>query len=494
MQFSELASLISQENECIVNEGNSSRELTHFAFLSENMIIDDPSCLYIGKVNRKKLHGEMEGKCFLTPTRNLSKGISFICIPESEMMNCMNVLTSAFFRISDTEKRFAKLKESFTRNTPLDELINKAALFLDRSILFIDLGFKVISYSTSVSITDNLWKKFIKRGACTSEFINAMNELMPVSTMPGSSEAFKVNCSVSTEERLCSQVFVERRPAAYLVILDNNKGILPFHREYLAKVSDLLAFYVSENHNISLLSERKAEESFVKLLDADKNEEKDILSTFPEIKEGSFCIVIRARHHSRHELFFIKQLVEAADPMEIIFTYRELVVIVTNNHGIIEHIRGNGELLSNASEIGISADFERAEDFPKCFQNAQEACRIGKQIGAEEKIHYYEKYRFYQILNHVSDVELLRDYIHPALLTLHRYDIEHSTKFVETLKEYLAASCSVKEAAKNLFLHRNTMNYRIGKIEELTDIDFDDIETVFRLQCSYKINAILHMF
>ncbi|WP_026665447.1 hypothetical protein [Butyrivibrio sp. FC2001] len=58
----------------------------------------------------------------------------------------MNVLTSAFFRISDTEKRFAKLKESFTRNAPLDELINKAALFLDRSILFIDLGFKVISF------------------------------------------------------------------------------------------------------------------------------------------------------------------------------------------------------------------------------------------------------------------------------------------------------------------------------------------------------------
>lgn len=494
MQFSELASLISKDSDCIVNESNSSRELTHFAFLSGNMTIDDPSCLYIGKVNRKKLHGEIEGKCFLTTSKNLSKDISYICIPESEMMNCMNVLTSAFFRISDTEKKFAKLKESFTRNAPLDELINKAALFLDRSILFIDLGFKVISYSTSVSITDNLWKKFIKRGACTSEFINAMNELMPASTMPGSSEVFKVNCSVSTEERLCSQVFVDKRPAAYLVILDNNKGILPFHREYLAKVSDLLASYISENNNISLLSERKAEESFVKLLDADKNEEKDILSTFPEIREGSFCIVIRALHHSRHELFFIKQLVEAADLTATVFTYRELVVIVTSNRGIIDHIKENTDLLSNVSEIGISADFDKAEDFPKSFQNAQEACRIGKQIGAEEKIHYYDDYRFYQILNHISDVGLLRDYIHPALWVLHRYDIEHATKLVETLREYLSVSCSVKEAAKKLFLHRNTLNYRISKIEELTDLEFEDTKTVFRLQCSYKINAILHLF
>ncbi len=494
MRFSELAELLSDKNKCRVNTGEISRELTHFAFLSENVSIDDPSCLYIGSVDKEKAGDSLKDKCFLTSDANLPASVSYIYVPKNEMMNCMNALTSAFFRVSDNEKRFVKVKECFTRNAPLGELINKASLFLDRSLLFIDLGFKVITYSTSVSITDNLWKKFINRGSCTSEFINAMNELMPVSNMPGDSESFKVNCSISSEERLCSQVFVADKAVGYIVLLDNNKGILPFHREYLPKISDLLSAYVAENENEPLLYNKNNEESFLKLLDANEAEKKEALRSFPAIDSGSFCVVIKARHHSRHELFFIKQLIKAQDPGEIVFIYKELVTIVSSDHRVIEHIENNDELIYNASEIGISADFNKAEEFPESFQNAQEACRIGKQLGSESKIHFYDDYRFYQILNHVSDVKLLRDYIHPSILILHKYDIEHSTKLVETLRQYLSTSCSVKETAQRLFLHRNTMNYRISKIEELTDIDFNDTKTVFRLQCSYKINAILHLF
>ena len=41
--------------------------------------------------------------------------------------------------------------------------------------------------------------------------------------------------------------------------------------------------------------------------------------------------------------------------------------------------------------------------------------------------------------------------------------------------------------AKDLFIHRNTMLYRINKIKELTNIDFSNTEETFQVLLSYKI-------
>ena len=59
---------------------------------------------------------------------------------------------------------------------------------------------------------------------------------------------------------------------------------------------------------------------------------------------------------------------------------------------------------------------------------------------------------------------------------LRAYDLEHGTKFCETLLAYLALERNAQLTAKALFLHRNTLRNRLVKIEEIIGTDLDDVD------------------
>lgn len=63
---------------------------------------------------------------------------------------------------------------------------------------------------------------------------------------------------------------------------------------------------------------------------------------------------------------------------------------------------------------------------------------------------------------------------HPVVRYLEEYDIIHSTELSKTLELYLAYERSGKQAAKQLYIHRNTVLYRIEQIKELMPLNLDD--------------------
>lgn len=58
---------------------------------------------------------------------------------------------------------------------------------------------------------------------------------------------------------------------------------------------------------------------------------------------------------------------------------------------------------------------------------------------------------------------------HPAFHTLEQYDLENHTEYLLTLARYLQNKCSISATADALFIHRNSLQYRIKKIEEILD-------------------------
>ena len=98
------------------------------------------------------------------------------------------------------------------------------------------------------------------------------------------------------------------------------------------------------------------------------------------------------------------------------------------------------------------------------------------------------------MLNPDARLYLYQDYILPAILyprikqmpadnympksleNMNAYDIENATEFLPTLKSYIFNLKNTKETASELHIHRNTLLYRINKIEELFGITLDSAE------------------
>ncbi len=75
--------------------------------------------------------------------------------------------------------------------------------------------------------------------------------------------------------------------------------------------------------------------------------------------------------------------------------------------------------------------------------------------------------------------------LHPMIQTLKNYDRAYNTDYLETLKIYIYSCYSKNDASEILGIHRNTLNYRLERIEELTQLPIKNARTAFHLLVSF---------
>ena len=71
---------------------------------------------------------------------------------------------------------------------------------------------------------------------------------------------------------------------------------------------------------------------------------------------------------------------------------------------------------------------------------------------------------------------------------LQEHDRMRRSDLVLTLKTYFAAGGNASEAADRLFLHRNSMLYRLERIQKLTGLDLKDNRVALALQLGLLAN------
>ena len=77
------------------------------------------------------------------------------------------------------------------------------------------------------------------------------------------------------------------------------------------------------------------------------------------------------------------------------------------------------------------------------------------------------------------------------MIPLAEHDRIHHTTLVATLRVYFRMGMSVQETTKELFVHRNTLYKRLGRIEELLDLDLSRMDDVVELYLSFEAAELL---
>ena len=77
------------------------------------------------------------------------------------------------------------------------------------------------------------------------------------------------------------------------------------------------------------------------------------------------------------------------------------------------------------------------------------------------------------------------------IVALTAYDARQQTSLVETLAAYFAHHGNLSRTAEALFLHRNTLLYRMERIAAIIGHDLDDPEVRLMLQVAFKVQQLL---
>lgn len=152
--------------------------------------------------------------------------------------------------------------------------------------------------------------------------------------------------------------------------------------------------------------------------------------------------------------------------------------------------RGENELCryleNNRLSASLSRCFHSLTDTKQFYKESLAAYQFGQRFKPEDSLYIYTDYLCLHIGGILAERYTLSNFYHPAIEKIKVYDEEHHTALLATLKEYLTHPDNPGMAARNLFIHKNTLFYRMAKLKELFSLDLSSGEERLMLHLSLK--------
>ena len=124
--------------------------------------------------------------------------------------------------------------------------------------------------------------------------------------------------------------------------------------------------------------------------------------------------------------------------------------------------------------IGVSDQVKDIGNLHLAYKRARAAVEMA--VKRERNLQYFDRMGMYRMLYLVEDRALLRDLSDKPLAPLIEYDREHDGEYVATLESYLQCGGSIKAMSEELFIHRNTILYRMSNIKKLLGCSLESPE------------------
>lgn len=252
------------------------------------------------------------------------------------------------------------------------------------------------------------------------------------------------------------------------------------------------------------------EQVFASILDAEHLNRESVLEQAGLLGidlMGSFCVVeftFEKKSHGGKDLLSLGHEIRSIINMEFSFyqgsvlvmpqTGSVLALVSTDRlsdkdlRTVLERIIKNADKKHHISlKAGIGSSVEYLEDVKTSRREAAEAVKAACVSDTDEKIFFYREQGIYTFISKITDSRFLDDYVVRNIGKLIDADSINNGSLCETLESFLNHDCNVKETAQNLIIHRNTLNYRLNKIRELLDVDFEKLDTCMELKLAFMI-------
>lgn len=129
-----------------------------------------------------------------------------------------------------------------------------------------------------------------------------------------------------------------------------------------------------------------------------------------------------------------------------------------------------------AINIGIGNVYHRISSIRQSYIEALEVIEtmVFLNIVDQEK-YYFKDLGLYRYTKMAYKKNISETYRHPLLVELMQKDKENKSELLKTLWYFLQHDCKVAKTAEALFIHPNTMNYRMKQITSIVTIDFSNM-------------------
>lgn len=141
--------------------------------------------------------------------------------------------------------------------------------------------------------------------------------------------------------------------------------------------------------------------------------------------------------------------------------------------------------------MSLSGCFLDILDVSKMFLMAKKAFVKGQEILGPQVLYYVQDVLFYASLENMSKEQLKRLYEATPYAVIRSYDIEQKTNYCETLVIHCKNMFRSSQTANSLFIHKNSLLYRLNRVSALFGFNLDDFNDIFEFYRGYKLSLYL---
>ena len=142
--------------------------------------------------------------------------------------------------------------------------------------------------------------------------------------------------------------------------------------------------------------------------------------------------------------------------------------------------------------IGVGQAARDVTQWRTSYRDAVQALDLAVRLQTDTPL-YIGDLGVYQLILSLNDREKLSNFCERTLGPLLEYDMRQHADLIKTLEAFFACHGNLSQTAELLIVHRNTLLYRMNRINEIAQIDLNRPETRLALHLALTIRRLLSL-
>ena len=141
--------------------------------------------------------------------------------------------------------------------------------------------------------------------------------------------------------------------------------------------------------------------------------------------------------------------------------------------------------------IGVGRPYAELSKLKRSYEEADSALRVLERLGARSQVLSFTDLGLYRVLLQSASSEELLKFSRDTLQPIREHDAQYSSGLELTLRTYLECHLNTLKTAETLFVHPNTVSYRLHKLDQVCGVELKNPEHLLAFQLALMIDRMV---
>jgi PucR family transcriptional regulator, proline-responsive transcriptional activator len=385
---------------------------------------------------------------------------------------------------------YLHLADLLSQDADVSEIESYAYKVLGNPMIITDESYKMMTYSKSNNVDDFIWSTIVNNTYCPSQIVKMTDHNHFWERLKKNRHPLFVDSDDFSPftRRAVAVIKAGMKIKGYIALVEVNKKISARDLDVLQMVAEIIGMKFKEQDAVLKAIGLMESELISDLLDGKMNNERmarnRVRSVGWKIEQTYFVLCVQSKQKMRMLGSIVTKLRDrllahypfCVDILQGEFAFFIIGFEVTDE-APFHHMKSIEKIMVENKTIGyVGMAFHTLTEVSKSYSQAKSTVQTTQLLSESlnKPLYLYSEMVVYDLLVKTNQLRGYDTFTCPSLATLVKIDQEDGTEYIQTLRYFFKNNQNSADTAKAMFLHRNTINYRLNKIRYVIEDDFDN--------------------